>query len=197
MSESCSVSGQCFLDQVRYEKIAKELSKKGSKMTAEQYRAKMKKIRIQKVKDKHSQTGESRSTCKYFDAMDNVLGHRPTTRPSIVLDASDQFHDAEQKEPQEEEDEEDGGAVDQSSTSTVPDNSDEHPAQTPEASATSIKGKKRSCTKDKKIETIMTKVVKQVVDAQNASSKMFLDLEEKRMKFEAEQRRGSVSFSCK
>ena len=43
----------------------------------------------------------------------------------------------------------------------------------------------------------MKKVVKQVVDAQSASDKMFLDLEEKRMKFEAEQRKEERDFQLR
>ena len=46
--------------------------------------------------------------------MDAVLGHRPTTRPSILLDTSEQPDDVEEEESLEEEAEEDEAAVDQS-----------------------------------------------------------------------------------
>ena len=146
-----------------YEKIAKELSNKGSDKTAEQCRAKMKKLKLdyRKVKDEHSGTEESRSTWKFFDAMDTVLGHRPTTHPPVVLDTSDQPGTEEEEETQEEE-EEDEEAVDQSSMSTPSGNSDEQSIPTKKATshATGIKGRKRPRTKDEIIEAIMTKVVK-------------------------------------
>ena len=75
-----------------YEKLGRELQKTGSDKTAEQCRAKIKKLKLdyRKVKDKHYKTGEGRSTWKFFDTMDAVLGHRSTTRPSVVLDTSEQ-----------------------------------------------------------------------------------------------------------
>ena len=62
---------------------------------------------------------------------------------------------------------------------------------------TDIKGKKRKHTKDEKIEAVMKSVVKEVVDAQHQSDTKFLELEEKRMKFEAEQRKEEHEFQLR
>ena len=65
----------------------------------------------------------------------------------------------------------------------------------PVASApTNIKGKKRKRAKDEKMEAVMKNVVKEVVDAQHQSDMKFLELEEKRMKFEAQQRKEEHEF---
>ena len=76
-----------------YERIAKEMKKIDSVKTADQCRAKMKKLKLdyKKVKSKHGQTRESRINWKFLEAMDAVLGHRPITRPSILLDTSEQL----------------------------------------------------------------------------------------------------------
>ena len=56
------------------------------------------------------------------------------------------------------------------------------------ASNSAVKGK-RKCSKEDKIEAIMTSVVNGVINAQQKSDKIYLEHEERRMKFEAEQRR--------
>ncbi len=63
------------------------------------------KLDYRKVKDKHNQTGQNRSKWKFFDAMDAVLGHRPTTRPSVVLDTSEHPDEDEEDELGESDDE--------------------------------------------------------------------------------------------
>ena len=47
---------------------------------------------------------------------------------------------------------------------------------------------KRKCTKEDKIEAVLTTVVKEVVSAQQQSDENFLELEEKRMRFEADKK---------
>ena len=60
-----------------------------------------------------------------------------------------------------------------------------------------MKGKKRKRTKDEKIEAIMTSVVKEVVNSQRESDKLFFEVEEKRMKYEAEQRKEERDFQLR
>ena len=62
---------------------------------------------------------------------------------------------------------------------------------------TGIKGKPIKKTKEDRMEMAMTAVVKEVVDSQQKSDKMFLELEEKRMKFEAEQKKEEREFQMK
>ena len=186
-----------------YDKLAKELQKKGIDKTAEQCRAKMKKLKVdyRKVKDKHNKTGESRSNWKFFDTMDAVLGHRPTTRPPVVLDTSEQPDDYDEV-GSEEDGEEDKVCTEQSdlhledagsSHALAPSSS----SSIKDAQPSTMKGKKRKRTKDEKIEAIMTSVVKEVVNSQRESDKLFFEVEEKRMKYEAEQRKEERDFQLR
>ena len=184
-----------------FEKIAKELQKTGSEKTAEQCRTKLKKLKLdyRKVKDKQNQTGRGRTSWRYFDAMDAVLAHRPTTRPSVVLDTTNSS--VEGREEPEENEEEEESSLDQSNPQEENignvENDVSVPSPSPSSSNSSgIKGKKRKRTKDEKIEAVMTKVVKEVVDAQKQSDKMFLEMEEKRMKYEADQRKRRARVSA-
>ena len=53
----------------------------------------------------------------------------------------------------------------------------------------SIKGKKRKRSKGEVLEDVMSKVMKTMTDGLKSSVKMFTELEEKRMKFEEQQRK--------
>ena len=183
--------------------------KQESDKTAEQCRVKMKKFKIdyRKVKDKHNKTGETRSNWKFFDAIDAVIGHRPTTRPSVVLDTSEQPEQVE-KGGLDENDEEDEGFAEQSNTSTSTEedtrlSSEPSSSSTPKDNQRSlspspgIKGKKRKRTKDEKIESIMMNVVKEVVNSQKESDRILMEMEEKRMKYEAEQKKEEQEFQLR
>ena len=132
--------------------------------------------------------------------MDAVLAHRPTTRPSVVLDTANSS--VEGREEPEENEEEEESSLDQSNPQEENignvENDVSVPSPSPSSSNSSgIKGKKRKRTKDEKIEAVMTKVVKEVVDAQKQSDKMFLEMEEKRMKYEADQRKEEREFQLR
>lgn len=75
---------------------------------------------------------------------------------------------------------------------------DDQPLPAPESPASSSSNattsKKRKRTKDEKMEAIFTGVVKEMVEAQRESDKMFAELEEKRMKHEANQKK-NASFN--
>ena len=70
------------------------------------------KIDYRKMKDKHNKTGENRNKWECFDATDAILGHRPTTRPPVVLDTSEQPEQVEERGLDE--NEEDEGILPQS-----------------------------------------------------------------------------------
>ena len=83
-----------------YEKIARQMKEKDIDKTADQCRTKMKKLKLdyRKIKDKHNKTGQGRKNWKHLDALDSILGHRPTTKPAVVLDtSSDQLFFDEQE----------------------------------------------------------------------------------------------------
>ena len=39
------------------------------------------------VKDHNGVTGNGRQTCKFFEKLDAILGHRPASTPPVLLDA--------------------------------------------------------------------------------------------------------------
>ena len=202
-----------------YEKVhvARTMRERGSEKTGDQCRAKMKKLKsdYRKIKDKHRKTGRGRSAWKFFDAMDDVLGHKPATKPPVVLDTSeDPIEQNELDNDVEVDDEDDLSPVDNSfsspTTTTVTNtsivdaegcsgNSQQLPQTSKSAPTTTsgIKGKRKKRTRDEKIEAVLRSVVKDVVEAQQKSDEMFLQWEEKRMRFEAEQRKDEREFQLR
>ncbi|XP_040275609.1 uncharacterized protein LOC120990772 [Bufo bufo] len=71
---------------VRNEKVFQDISQRmaaeGFERTSGQCRAKLKKLKIQykKIKDANGRSGNSRSTWKWYDAMDAIYGHRPANQ---------------------------------------------------------------------------------------------------------------------
>ena len=72
-----------------YEKISRELSDAGYQRTAEQCREKVKKLKSEyrKVKDGHNKTETGRSSWRFLDAIDAVIGNKPATKPPVVIDS--------------------------------------------------------------------------------------------------------------
>ena len=59
-----------------------------------------------------------------------------------------------------------------------------------------VKGKRKRSREDR-VEAVMASVVKEVVNAQKESDKLFLEVEEKMMKFEAELKREERVFQLR
>ena len=59
-----------------------------------------------------------------------------------------------------------------------------------------VKGKRKR-TREDRVEAVMASVVKEVVNAQKKSDKLFLEVEEKRMKFEAEVKHEEREFQLR
>ena len=80
----------CKHNREVYEKIAKAMKEAGYNKNTEQCREKAKKLKAEyrKVRDKNKQTGNKRKTWKFMEALDEVLGDRPATKPPIVIDTS-------------------------------------------------------------------------------------------------------------
>ena len=75
--------------QSLHEAIAKELQKKGFNRDAEQCKIKIKNLKSQyrPIKDHNNKSGNDKKTFKFFDELDIILGHRPSSKPPVVLDA--------------------------------------------------------------------------------------------------------------
>ena len=99
---------------------------------------------------------------RFFDAMDAILRHRPTTRPSVVLDTSENLEEGEELDDEGQ----DEASQEQSVMSSSLEEEDVQQAQSASSSSGSgLKGKKRKCTKEEKIEAALTRVVKEVINA--------------------------------
>ena len=64
-----------------YEKIARAMKETCYERSADQYR---------KIKDAHNKTGIYRKKkLDFFNAMDNILGDKPSTQPPVLVDTLD------------------------------------------------------------------------------------------------------------
>ena len=72
-----------------YEKISKKLHESGIERDWQQCKAKIKNLKqdYKKIKDHNGVTGNGRQTCKFYDKLDAILGHRPASTPPVLLDA--------------------------------------------------------------------------------------------------------------
>ena len=78
----------CKRNQDVYRKISSELEEAGFNRTLQQCRDKLKKLKSEyrRVKDKQQHTGQGRyPEWEFFDVMDGVLGHKPATKPAVIM----------------------------------------------------------------------------------------------------------------
>ena len=85
--------------------VAGEMREAGYDQTYQQCRDKIKKLKgeYRKAKDKQDKTGEQPSTWEFFDAIDAILGTKPSTRPPVVIDTSETTENREETQIEEEE----------------------------------------------------------------------------------------------
>lgn len=181
----------CKRNRDVYDKIAREMSKAGFTRTGLQCREKIKKLKgeYKKVKDKNKETGNNRKTCKFYEELDVVLGHKPATRPPVIRDTlSDTLEEssgnAESSQASDEEtplnnsgNSEGGGRSDSDKTDDDT-KADDEKVKIKKA----VAPKKRS--REEKIEKTMETFVKGISKVLGSSDERFIVLEEKRMKFE-------------
>ena len=80
---------ECKRNHEVYTKILRDLSVAGYNRMYEQCREKLKKLKTEykKISDKRKETGQGRyPEWDYYDAMDGVLGHKPSMQPAVVVD---------------------------------------------------------------------------------------------------------------
>ncbi|XP_021170969.2 myb/SANT-like DNA-binding domain-containing protein 2 [Fundulus heteroclitus] len=77
-------------NQKVYQKISDEMKVRGYDQDPKQCREKIKKLRIQykKVIDHSKKSGRGRTSWRFYDAMDEVLGHCASSRPPVLLESS-------------------------------------------------------------------------------------------------------------
>ena len=77
-------------NQEVYEKIARDMEAAGYTRSQKQISSKLKKLKYQyrRIKDDHNQTGRGRTCWKFFEPMDAILGHKPSTQPPVVAESA-------------------------------------------------------------------------------------------------------------
>ena len=77
-------------NKVVYEKIAQKLQEHGYHRDWKQCRDKIRnlKTKYKEIRDNNGETGRGRKYCKFFDEMDRILGHRPTSVPHVLFESS-------------------------------------------------------------------------------------------------------------
>ena len=173
-------------------RFRKRWQKKKIIKDCDQCRAKIKKLKLEyhKEKDKNGKNERGRAMWRYFKALDAILGNKPATKPPIVIDtgAEEVIEDeAEASDYTEDEEMSDMTGKSQTTSSSTVTTEDEQ--EQPSNTSSGIKGKTRKRSREDKMESMMKMVVKEVVDSQSRSDKMFLEMEEKCIKFEAEQKK--------
>ena len=75
-------------NKVVYQDISKKLQEQGYNREWEQCKTKIKNLKkeYRQVKDHNGETGRGRKTCKFFKELDAILGHRPASVPTALLD---------------------------------------------------------------------------------------------------------------
>ena len=192
----------CKRNRQVYTKISRELSAAGYNRTYEQCREKLKKLKAEhkKISDKRKQTGEGRyPEWDYFDAMDTVLGHKPSTQPAVVVDTLEysqvqDTQDDEQTQPEM-------GATPtnlDSSDNTVPsptstdvtdasgDVTTTSQEQTKGSDGTAIEKATSRKQKEGKVDKA-GEMMDKFIGMQEKSDKMFMELEMKRARLEEKQ----------
>ena len=78
-----------------FQKIATKLEQEGYQRDWQQCRTKVKNLKreYRTVKDHNGETGKGRKTCKFFQELDSILGHRPTSAPTFLLAATEHTKD--------------------------------------------------------------------------------------------------------
>lgn len=176
----------CKRNKVIFLKIAQELKESGCDKSAEQCREKIKKLKAEyrKVKDKHGKTGTGRKKWKFLDALDEVLGHKPATRPPVLIDT------LQEKTPADHIPDGNDEGDDDRSLGESKEAAEEKTEDAPTHSSSSIedrKKRKRARKEDTMVAAIST-LVDKMTKAQSDTDKVFLELEEKRMKMEENMR---------
>ena len=156
----------CKRNKWVYEKIAAQMKEAGYDRSADQCREKAKKLKgeYRKIKDKQGKTGTGRSNWKFFDVLDDLLGNRPSTKPTIMVDTlKDSEVEIANTTPESESSFKEG----QDQANAVADDKDRASIN---ATPTPIKrGKKR--VREDKVEQVMKSVVQQILTSQECSDK--------------------------
>ena len=189
----------CSRNRHVYERISEELDKGGGfKRSWSQCRDKLKKIKKQykKIKDYHDETGRKRKEWKFFEKMDSILGCKPATRPEVVIDSSvegtsssilsdnDEDKDSEGESMLAKEIEKEDEAIREKENEIEGKGNDD--IDILKEISKHERGKKTKVKQENptKLDKTLKAVVNVISTTQRDSDKMYMMLEEKRMKLD-------------
>ena len=175
----------CRRNSQVYKKISDELHSAGFARMLEQCREKIKKLKAEykKIKYKRDETGQGRyPEWEYFDALNEVLGHKHSTQPPVVVESLSMTMD--EVEPDDET--QDMSGVGEFDATGVPSPvvSSGSPSlvaqldETQQSQQSDSKSRKRKRGKQEGTNALLEKMIK----PQENSDKMLYTLEEKRAK---------------
>ena len=175
-----------------YVKISREMEEAGYSRTAKQCSSKIKKLRFEyrKIRDKHGKTGEGRKDWRFYEAMDEVLGHKPATQPPVVVKSSDAAENTVDEDSLESE---------EASSLLVANESSRSLSETPVAEVEKTPAKEKSRKRKKPSDRYerMDAVVDKMMKMQADSDSHYLKLEEKMMEMEERRRKESQEFQMR
>uniref|UniRef100_A0A3Q2YRR0 Myb/SANT-like DNA-binding domain-containing protein n=1 Tax=Hippocampus comes TaxID=109280 RepID=A0A3Q2YRR0_HIPCM len=81
-----------------FQKIGEKMQSKGFHRTGDQCRQKIKGLRqeYKKITDNNKKSGRGRKTCKFYDRLNDILGHRPNLTP---VDSDEGTSDTDEARP--------------------------------------------------------------------------------------------------
>lgn len=181
----------CHRNKEVYQRIARKMGEEGFERTFVQCREKVKKLKkeYRKLKDTLNETGQGRNKeveWPYFELMDRILGHKPTTVPESIVDSLAQSQDSndsssEIREVNEVDETLFGENSDTGTTTSTNDTSTIREVSSP-AQCKCNKKKKRS--RGDQFEVVMNKVMEDLISSQERNEARYLELENKRMRME-------------
>ena len=174
--------------------ISRKMNENGYQKSADQCRDKAKKLRTtyRKIKDKHGKTGEGRKKWPFLEAMDLVLGDKPSTHPLVLVDT---LREEEQQEVALEHEGSQDNSSQYASQEPSPSSNEEN-ANINSGASTSVEDnltppvtprnerQMRKRSREERLEKTMVEIVDRVLKAQEGSENKFAELEEKRMRLE-------------
>ena len=165
-------------------KISREMEMAGFKKTADQCSSKIKKLRFEyrKIKDKNGKTGRGRNDWKFFEAMDQVLGHKPATKPPVLIESGDVTRSEENSDTTV--------VIEDAQNSSLEKDCMEESESSRSRSATPVPEEKnavKNCRKRPKPSNNFEKIegwVEKMLKMQEDSDKKFMKLEERMLEME-------------
>ena len=180
----------CMRNRDVFTKIMCEMEPAGYHKTSEQCNSKIRKLKLEyrKIKDDSNKTGRGSKTWTFFEAMDSVLGHKPATQLSVLIESGEVVEATNEPAKSDEDDVDGEGKVgnSESGQSSLDGNEGSVTTSRPETQVVEENKaawgskKRRSNEKVNKMKYLIEKVIKM----QKESNEPFLRFEGKMLEVE-------------